>query len=60
MNPVELLAQILNNNIGNRLTVELASGIVAVFNQVSLQQAEKMEQSNEQSTDRQQGGASSC
>ena len=33
MNPTELLAQILNNNIGNKLTVELASGIVAVFNQ---------------------------
>lgn len=33
MNPTELLTKILNNNIGNRLTIELASGIVAVFDQ---------------------------
>lgn len=38
MNPTELLAQILNNNIGNRITVELASGIVAVFSQAMAQQ----------------------
>lgn len=33
MNETELLSQILANNIGQKLTLELAHGIVSVFNQ---------------------------
>ena len=33
MNHIELLAQILTNNLGNKISVELAHGIVSVFQQ---------------------------
>jgi len=40
---IELLAAMMQNNIGNKLTLELASGILTTFNQqwVAMEEKEK-------------------
>lgn len=49
---MQALAQILANNVGNKLTVELANGLAVTFNQAldQIEAAEKAENTPSQPT----------
>jgi DNA repair protein RadC len=45
-NLIELLATMLQNNMGNKITVELASGLLTTFNQQWVAMEEKQKSSH--------------
>ncbi len=45
-NLIELLATMLQNNMGNKITIELASGLLTTFNQQWMALEEKQKSSH--------------